>query len=135
MLNKEEIHKELSYQTSRSSGSGGQHVNKTETRVEVILNVTSSNALTLDQKNLICNRLRNRIDKEGNLRVASSSSRYQNQNKKLATQRLLELLELALKKKKIRKKTGIPQSVKEKRLKNKKHRSEVKSNRKFRPDV
>lgn len=134
-MDKEQITKLIEYKTSRSSGSGGQHVNKTETRVEAILNITQCDVLSDQQKKLICSRLKNRIDKEGNLKVAASSSRYQKQNKKLATNRLLELVELALKKKKIRKKTGIPRSVKEKRLKNKKQRSELKSSRKFRPDM
>lgn len=134
-IDKEQITKLIEYKTSRSSGSGGQHVNKTETRVEAILNITQCDVLSDQQKKLIYSRLKNRIDKEGNLKVAASSSRYQKQNKKLATNRLLELVELALKKKKIRKKTGIPRSVKEKRLKNKKQRSELKSSRKFRPDT
>ncbi|MCB0753990.1 MAG: aminoacyl-tRNA hydrolase [Flavobacteriales bacterium] len=125
---------ELSYRTSRSSGSGGQHVNKVESRVEAVWNVSESKALTPEQKAQILSRLKNRIDQSGNLSASSSTSRSQHQNKQLATERLLALVELALKKKKIRKKTGIPNSVKEKRLKEKKKRSELKSSRKFRSD-
>lgn len=134
-LDHEQLQSEFSYRTSRSSGSGGQHVNKVESRVEVIFNVDESDVLSESQKKLIRSRLKNRIDKSGNIAVNASTSRQQKQNKKLATKRLFELLELALKKKKIRKKTGVPKAVKEKRLKKKKQRSEIKSNRSFKPDA
>ena len=131
----EKLQSEFNYRTSRSSGSGGQNVNKVETRVEVIFSVEKSTVLTDEQKKLICSRLKSRIDKQGNLTVSSSTNRQQKQNRKLATERMFSLLELALKKKKIRKKTGIPKSVQEKRLKKKKQRSEIKSNRSFKPDL
>lgn len=134
-LDKEKLHTEFNYRTSRSSGSGGQHVNKVESRVEVILNVHNSVSLSENQKKLICLRLKNRIDGNGNIVVSSSTSRQQKQNRKIATKRLFELLELALKKKKIRKKTGIPKAVKENRLRKKKQRSEIKSSRSFKPDI
>ena len=134
-LSKEHITSEFKYRTSRSSGSGGQHVNKVESRVEAIFNVFDSEYLSEYQKRTIQKRLHSRIDSKGNLTVSSSSSRYQAQNKKTATNRLFSLLQLALKKKKIRKKTGIPKSVKEARLKAKKKRSETKANRKFKPDL
>jgi len=110
-------------------------VNKVETRVEVIFNVNETELLSETQKKLLHSRLKNRIDKQGKLTVSSSTSRQQKQNRKLATERMFSLLELALKKKKIRKKTGIPKGVREKRLQKKKQRSEIKSNRSFKPDV
>jgi len=131
----ENLQSEFSYRTSRSSGSGGQNVNKVETRVEVIFNVNETELLSETQKKLLHSRLKNRIDKQGKLTVSSSTSRQQKQNRKLATERMFSLLELALKKKKIRKKTGIPKGVREKRLQKKKQRSEIKSNRSFKPDV
>lgn len=133
-FNTEEILKEINYRNSRSSGSGGQHVNKVETRVEAIFNLNDSQSLTVEQKSSIRKRLKNRIDANGNITVSSSTSRYQHQNKKIATKRLVDLLKTALKRKKIRKKTGIPKAVKEKRLKAKKHRSEVKAKRNYRPN-
>lgn len=133
-INREELEKELLFRTSRSSGSGGQHVNKVESRIEVVLNIPNSIVLSDIQKQIITARLKTRIDSSGNIAVSSSSSRSQNQNKKIATKRLFDLLELALKKKKIRKKTGIPKSVKEARLKSKKKRSEIKANRNFKAD-
>ena len=86
-------------------------MNKVETRVEVIFCIEESMIFTEEQKKLILFRLKNRIDKQGNLTVSSSTSRQQKQNRKLATERMFSLLELALKKKKIRKKTGIPKGV------------------------
>lgn len=131
---KDEILNELKFKTSRSSGSGGQHVNKVESRVEVIVNIEECLSLSTEQKRQVLLRLKNRIDKSGNLSVSSSTSRSQKQNKKFGIHRILELIELALKKKKIRKKTRIPKAVKEKRLKDKKKRSDLKSSRKFRAD-
>lgn len=133
-INRKELEKELLFRTSRSSGSGGQHVNKVESRVEVVLNIPNSIVLSDIQKQIITARLKTRIDSSGNIAVSSSSSRSQNQNKKIAIKRLFDLLELALRKKKIRKKTGIPKSVKEARLKSKKKRSEIKANRNFKAD-
>lgn len=131
---KDEILNELKFKTSRSSGSGGQHVNKVESRVEVIVNIEECLSLSTEQKRQVLLRLKNRIDKSGNLSVSSSTSRSQKQNMKFGIHRILELIELALKKKKIRKKTRIPKAVKEKRLKDKKKRSDLKSSRKFRAD-
>ena len=135
MLHIENIRKELTYRTSRSSGSGGQHVNKVETRVSAAFDVETSIALGPTQKSRIRIRLKNRINSEGILIVDCSETRSQNRNKKLATDRLVELIVLALKKKKIRKKTGIPNSVKRKRLDNKKKQAEKKNRRGFKPDL
>ena len=135
VIDANKIISEVTYRTSRSSGSGGQHVNKVESRVEAILNIRDCTFLTDAQKQMILSRLKNRVDKAGNLTVASSTSRQQKQNRRLATERLINLLTLALRKKKIRKKLGIPKSEKENRLKKKKQRSEIKSSRSFNPDI
>lgn len=133
-LGRDLLSTEIQYRTSRSSGSGGQHVNKVESRVEAVLNIPNSVNLTEKQRQTISNKLKNRLDSSGNLSVSSSTSRSQAQNKKLATDRLFSLLETALKKEKPRKKTTIPQAVKAKRLDDKKYRSKLKSNRSFKPD-
>ena len=89
---KDEILNELKFKTSRSSGSGGQHVNKVESRVEVIVNIEECLSLSTEQKRQVLLRLKNRIDKSGNLSVSSSTSRSQKQNKKFGIHRILELI-------------------------------------------
>jgi len=128
-----QIEKEITFRTSRSSGSGGQHVNKVETRVEALLNVNASSALLNQQKLRIGHRLRNRINSEGILAVSCAETRSQKRNRKIAVERLLQLIEIALAKKKIRKKTGISASAKRKRMKRKKEHSQKKTRRGFRP--
>ncbi|MBI1288125.1 MAG: aminoacyl-tRNA hydrolase [Flavobacteriales bacterium] len=133
MLPKEEIRKELYYRASRSSGSGGQHVNKVETRVEAIFNVSSSEVLTETQKHTLRTKLGRKLNSEGELIVSSSESRSQFKNKEIATEKLLVLLESGLKKLPKRKPTSIPKAVKEKRLKEKRFQAEKKERRGFKP--
>lgn len=133
MLPKEEIVKEFYYRTSRSSGSGGQHVNKVETRVEAVFNVADSNLLTESQKDTLQTKLARKITGEGELIVSSSESRSQFRNKEIAIEKLLSLLENGLKKPTKRKPTSIPKSVKEKRLKDKRIQAEKKDRRNFNP--
>lgn len=133
-FNKEALVKEVSFRTSRSSGAGGQNVNKVETRVEALLNILESTTLSDSQKARISARLKNRINSEGVLAVSCAETRSQGKNRQIATDRLLELIHLALEKKKIRKKTGIPNSVKRKRLDTKKKQAEKKLRRKFDAD-
>ena len=134
MSQEEEIRKEIKYRTSRSSGAGGQHVNKVETRVEAIFNVTSSAFLSEAQKALILDKLSNRITKEGELIIAASDKKSQAQNKEIATARLVDVLKQSLQKPKKRRPTRIPKSVIRKRLSDKKKTAEKKSGRNYRPD-
>ena len=123
---------ELSYKTSRSSGSGGQNVNKVETSVTVIWKVEDSTVFTESEKERILLKLKNKINAEGILQTTVSESRTQLQNKKIATEKIQELVNksLIVPMKRIATK---PSRVKvEKRLESKKKLSEKKENRKFR---
>jgi len=121
------LDKELNFKTSRSSGSGGQHVNKTETRVELRFDLGASEGLSANEQRRIHEALGNRISKEGILTVASSSRRSQILNKKEAVKKFYRLLKKALRK---RKRRSGPKPLKAntaKRLRNKKIRSEKKA--------
>ena len=120
---------ELSFRTSRSSGAGGQHVNKTETKVEVLLHIDNSNALTEEEKNRIKSKLSTRINDEGYLTLASQKSRSQSANKEDVIKRLEVLLEKALKPEVKRKKTKPSAEAKENRLLKKKQQAEKKEQR------
>jgi ribosome-associated protein len=120
---------ELTYKATRSGGPGGQHVNTSATRVELEFDVVSSPSLSDAQRARISERLANRIDGSGILRLASSEHRSQHQNRESVTARLAMLLADALKERKRRKKTRVPRAAKEARLKAKKKRGETKRGR------
>src|SRR5690606_27820921 len=132
IMNKEIIQTEIQYKAVRSSGAGGQNVNKVATKVQLQFFVEQSNGLTADEKTLLTEKLANRITKEGFIMVECGETRSQLKNKELCTQRLFLLLENALKKDKKRIATKIPKSVIKKRLEDKQRNAEKKQNRKFR---
>ena len=99
---------ELSYRTSRSSGPGGQNVNKVETRVTVLFDLASSTALDDDQKALVRERLATRIDKAGILRVVSQKHRTQRANRDEARQKLAALIARAIAPERPRRQTRKP---------------------------
>ena len=124
--------KELTYKTSRSSGAGGQNVNKVETSVTVMWNVAESECFSNEGKEMISAKLKNRINAEGILQLTVSESRTQLQNKKIATDKILENVKKSLFIPKARKATKPSRSKVEKRIKAKKELSQKKENRKFR---
>lgn len=124
--------KELTYKTSRSSGAGGQNVNKVETAVTVMWNPSETAYFSAEEVELISQKLKNRINLEGTLQLTVSESRTQLQNKKIATEKVIELVNKALIKPKIRKPTKPSKRQAEKRIQTKKQLSEKKENRKFR---
>lgn len=126
-MDQHKIEKELNYQTSRSSGSGGQHVNKTETKVEVRFEVDASDALSAYEKRRIKAALGNRISKAGVLSVSSDSRRSQVLNRGAAVKKLFRLLKKALRNRKRRKGPRPLKANPKKRLDDKRRQSEKKA--------
>ncbi|MBK8657615.1 MAG: aminoacyl-tRNA hydrolase [Bacteroidetes bacterium] len=129
---KKQLLDELTFQTSRSGGKGGQNVNKTETKVELIFSVSDSNALSDPEKELIQRKLKNRINDSGELKICSSQHRTQGMNKQHVIDKFLDKIKLALLPEKKRVATVIPAAVKELIRRNKKVVSEKKAWRKQR---
>ncbi|MFY7814998.1 MAG: alternative ribosome rescue aminoacyl-tRNA hydrolase ArfB [Chryseobacterium taeanense] len=123
--------KELTFKTSRSSGAGGQNVNKVETSVTVLWKIDESEFFNDIQKDLIQIKLKNRINAEGFLFLTVSESRTQLMNKTKAIEKILEIVDKALVIPKKRVATKPSRGQKQKRLDTKKKLSEKKENRKF----
>lgn len=117
---------ELEYRASRAGGAGGQHVNTSSTRIELLWNVARSTALDDERRARVTARLATRIDGEGWLRVVSSARRSQQQNREAADARLAELVRGALVVQKRRRPTKPTRASKEARIRAKRKRSETK---------
>lgn len=118
--------KELTFKFSRSSGPGGQNVNKVNTRVEAILKIDNSALLSIHDKNTLRHKLKNRISNDGELKVASETERSQLKNKTLAIQKINQLIHQALKKDKKRIASKPTLSSKKARLESKKQQGQKK---------
>ena len=124
--NMENLIAEVSFKTSRSGGSGGQHVNKVSTKVELDFDVMESKVLTDEEKALISEKLASRLTSDGILQVISQSERSQLRNKKVALEKFQELIQACFVVPKKRKPSKVPRRVKEKRLLTKKMKAEIK---------
>lgn len=114
---------------SRSSGPGGQNVNKVNTQVTAILDIKTSDFLSEEQKSLVQTKLANRIDKSGCLQITSNRYRSQQANRLDAVERMTHLIQISLIKPKVRKPTKTTYASKQRRLKSKKVRSDIKKSR------
>ncbi|TFH26321.1 MAG: aminoacyl-tRNA hydrolase [Bacteroidia bacterium] len=124
---------EVSFRTSRSSGPGGQHVNKTESRVELIWNFQETNCLEDWQKDLLAGRMGHRLTEDGTLILASEKYRSQHRNREDVTDRFLKLVIAGLVPVKKRRPTKPTRTSVEKRIKGKKIRGEIKKTRRLGP--
>jgi ribosome-associated protein len=114
---------------SRSSGPGGQNVNKVNTQVTAILDLNTCHCLSEGQKTILRSKLVNRIDKEGQLQITGSRFRSQQANREDVIDRLNRIVASALIKPKPRKPTKVPYAAKQRRLEGKKIRSAIKKKR------
>ena len=129
-MNRDIIHKELQFKAVRSSGAGGQHVNKVSSKVELFFDVSNSKGLSVEEKELLQKNLSSKLTKGGVLQLNSSESRSQHRNKELVIQRFFEVVSSGLIKPKRRKKTKPSKASVQKRLQNKHNQSSKKSLRK-----
>jgi ribosome-associated protein len=120
---------ELGFRFSRSSGPGGQHVQKSSTRVELLFDVASSPSLTDAQRARVLERLSGYVDSTGVLHLVSQSERSQLRNRKEVVARFQALMRKALKRRKRRKLTHPTAASRERRLRKKKRRGQVKQGR------
>ncbi len=129
-MDKKQIHSELQFKAVRSSGAGGQHVNKVSTKVELAFDVAASQGLSALEKERLLLKLKSRLTKDGVLQLNCDESRSQHKNRDLVVKRFFDLLKNALTVPKKRKPTKPTRSSVEKRLKSKKQAAEKKSQRK-----
>jgi ribosome-associated protein len=130
----ENFKSELYFSSSRSGGPGGQHVNKVNTKIELRFHILNSELLTEEEKSILLHKLKNKINKDGELIIVSQENRSQYQNKAEAVEKFLALLKKAFTPVKKRKPSKPTRASKEKRLDAKKLASIKKTQRK-KPDM
>ncbi len=121
---------EIHFTFSRSSGPGGQNVNKVNTKATLRFNLEATRAFPQEVKKKLRRRLSSRINQKGVITLSSDRFRSQRANREDVLQRFIRLLEEGLKEKPVRKKTTISQAAKERRLRQKHHRAKIKKARK-----
>jgi ribosome-associated protein len=124
------LENEFIFSATRSSGPGGQNVNKVNTRVELRFNLSSTSLFTEEEKKIIFRKLKNKINKEGEIILISQSERTQQMNKNEVTGKFYDLIARALTKQKKRRSTRPTLTSKIKRLENKHYRGIIKKLRK-----
>ena len=124
---------ELQYRFARSGGPGGQHVNKTETQVELLFDVAHSPSLSDQQRQRLLAKLKNVIDQEGVLHLTSQSERSQLRNREAVTERFRSVLAAALHEPKKRRPTRPTAASKTRRIEGKKRRGQIKQLRRDTP--
>ena len=129
-MDSEKLLKEISFKAIRSSGPGGQHVNKTASKAVISFTINTSEIFTTKEKQRLLEKLKTRISQDGSLTITCSESRSQHRNKALAIARLFSLLEKSLRVAKRRKKSRPSRNAIEKRLVSKKKHALKKANRK-----
>jgi ribosome-associated protein len=125
---------ELVARASRSGGAGGQHVNTSSTRIELLWNVAASRALSGEQRERVLQKLSSRLDSDRNVRVVASDRRSQRQNRERAELRLAELVRQALVVPKKRRPTKPGRAAKEARLESKRRLRDKKRERRWREE-
>ncbi len=129
-MNAENLTKELNFKAIRSSGAGGQHVNKVSSKIVLTFDVINSVNLTDEEKEILLKNIKTRLSKESILTLNCDESRSQHKNKEIAIKRFLELIKNGLKVQKPRKKTKQSRASIRKRLEKKSRHALKKSNRK-----
>lgn len=133
-MNKEIILSELKFKAVRSSGAGGQNVNKVSSKVVLSFDMMNSSGLSEKEKEYLNEKIANRFTLEGILILNCDEDRSQIKNKELIIKRFLNLITNGLKKPKIRRATKVPKSVKERRIKQKKNTGLIKQSRR-KPEI